>query len=729
MSIRSAPGRATQMPFESYIYNPLGDLGERHTFTNETDTIIERYAYDMFGRRVSTINALGEETQTVYDANGNVIAESGATYPVRYAYDSQNRRTAMWTNRSGDEWDMTRWAYDSATGLCTSKTYSDGSVTTYEYTPDGLLETTRYASGHWVRNLYNEARQIVGVQYDDIGSATFERDVFGRETSAANALASYAYRRSCSGIATNETVQIGSVAFELRRGLDVCGRRVTFRLGDGYAAQTIGYREDGRIGTISNAEAVVEYAYSVDCRDMGYSLALTNGVVFTRTLGRDPYRRTLVTSVGNSIGCDFAYEYDALSRQVRRNADTFAYNGRSEMTGAIVNGCTEWYAYDNIGNQTMATRNAVTNLYEANVLNQYVVASVGGRPFEPSYDLDGNMTAFGICSCVYDSASRLSLVYTNGVLYSSNYYDHLGRRVRLVTPHGTHTFVYDGWNIVLELIDRGGTTERIEYYWGKDLSETLDDAGGVGALLYLKRNGRIFVPIYDAYGDIVEYRSADGSLVASYVYDSFGLILAKSGPFADSFRFRHATKCFDAATGIYYYIKRFYSPIIRRWLNRDPIEERGGLNLYAFCRNNALSFVDKDGQAYFAKRALSRSSWKKNLSQNSLLDPLNIEWSHEQLFFGTPDKPLDDFGYFDDGKVKSDPLRDWYNYVVTDSGYDDCVMRKAVAQVTPNKYNFVGFLPFRDNCQSYAQKLRKKYAELMSDPKVRCECFGSSKER
>lgn len=620
---------------------------------------------------------------------------------------------------------MTRWAYDPATGLCTSKTYSDGSVTTYEYTPDGLLETTRYASGHWVRNIYNEARQIVGVQYDDIGSATFERDAFGRETSAANAFASYAYQLSCNGIATNETSQIGSTAFELRRGLDVCGRRVTFGLGDGYAVQTIGYREDGRIGTISNAEAVVEYAYSADCRDMGYSLALTNGIVFTRTLGRDPYRRTFVTSVGNSIGCDFAYEYDALSRQVRRNSDTFAYNGRSEVIGAIVSGGTEGYAYDNIGNQTMATRNAVTNLYEANALNQYVVASVGGRLFEPSYDLDGSMTAFGICNCVYDSASRLSMVYTNGVLYSSNYYDHLGRRVRLVTPHGTHTFVYDGWNIVLELIERGGTTERIEYYWGKDISGALDGAGGIGALLYIKRNGAIFVPIYDAYGDIVEYRGADGSLAASYVYDTFGLILAKSGPLADSFRFRHATKCFDAATGIYYYIKRFYSPVIRRWLNRDPIEERGGLNLYAFCRNDSLSFVDKDGQAYFAKRALQGAPWIKGLSTNQWLDRLNAEVSHENLFFEDGKLPSN-VGYFD--RTNNNPGSDnipglLADYVVTMSGFDDCVMREAVKRVKPKPYSLLGLgKPEKYNCQDYAQDLRDEYYRLLMDREVMCKC-------
>lgn len=33
-----------------------------------------------------------------------------------------------------------------------------------------------------------------------------------------------------------------------------------------------------------------------------------------------------------------------------------------------------------------------------------------------------------------------------------------------------------------------------------------------------------------------------------------------------------------------------------RWLNRDPLEESGGLNLYGFCRNNAICAIDPLGQ-------------------------------------------------------------------------------------------------------------------------------------
>lgn len=149
---------------------------------------------------------------------------------MRYAYDSLNRRMAMWTNRGGDKWDMTRWAYDPATGLCTSKTYEDGSVVTYEYTPDGLLETTRTADGHWTRNIYDAKRQLVGVQYDDASNVTYVRDVYGRETSEANGNAAYAYALAPCGTVTNETATVGDTSCTLIRSLDGQGRVTSFEI-------------------------------------------------------------------------------------------------------------------------------------------------------------------------------------------------------------------------------------------------------------------------------------------------------------------------------------------------------------------------------------------------------------------------------------------------------------------------------------------------------------------
>jgi hypothetical protein len=39
----------------------------------------------------------------------------------------------------------------------------------------------------------------------------------------------------------------------------------------------------------------------------------------------------------------------------------------------------------------------------------------------------------------------------------------------------------------------------------------------------------------------------------------------------------------------------FYDPLVGRWLNRDPIEEAGGINLYGFVGNSVTIYVDKHG--------------------------------------------------------------------------------------------------------------------------------------
>jgi len=51
--------------------------------------------------------------------------------------------------------------------------------------------------------------------------------------------------------------------------------------------------------------------------------------------------------------------------------------------------------------------------------------------------------------------------------------------------------------------------------------------------------------------------------------------------------------------GVTYYGYRWYDPATGRWPSRDPIGERGGLNLYQFLGNNGVGFVDRFGlEAY-----------------------------------------------------------------------------------------------------------------------------------
>ena len=344
----------------------------------------------------------------------------------------------------------------------------------------------------------------------------------------------------------------------------------------------------------------------------------------------------------------------------------------------------------------------------------------------------------GVGEIRISSISARSLSPAVGYIAVENRYDHRHRRVRKIAKQyngttwetqETHTFVWDGNNIVLEKVAfADGASRTFEYFWGNDFSGTEQGAGGVGGLLAVSVDGAFHVPCYDHNGNIVRYVSETGAVSAQYVYDPYGNVIDSYGNLADVFNFSFSTKYHDRETGMVGYQRRFYRPGLGRWLNRDPIEEDGGVNLYAFCGNNAVANYDRDGCAYFARRELVGVGWLPGLSRNLLLDALDIEVSHEQLFYGTPSNPLDDVGYFKVGGVRSDHDRSKYHYVVIDVGYDDCVMREAVARVVPKPYCAVGFAPRHDNCQSYAARLRSKYSELMNDPKVRCKCFGKHRQ-
>jgi RHS repeat-associated protein len=59
-----------------------------------------------------------------------------------------------------------------------------------------------------------------------------------------------------------------------------------------------------------------------------------------------------------------------------------------------------------------------------------------------------------------------------------------------------------------------------------------------------------------------------------------------------------STKEYDNPTAMNYYGYRFYNPELGRWINRDPIEEADGVNIYAFGRNSSINGVDVDGRTW-----------------------------------------------------------------------------------------------------------------------------------
>ena len=224
----------------------------------------------------------------------------------------------------------------------------------------------------------------------------------------------------------------------------------------------------------------------------------------------------------------------------------------------------------------------------------------------------------------YDAEDQLRSVtsrsLTNGAIRVRNTYDYRRRRIsktvqrlnvttasppalpvelREWETREERTFVYDDWNLIHETIYsiEGGVTNKteVQYFWGLDLSDTLQGAGGVGGLLAVSRNGQLYFPTFDNNGNVTKYIDESGNIVAAYEYDDFGRIIFQSRPLADFFRHRFSTKYFDADCGLYYYGYRHYKPQIMCWMTEDPLEESGWMNLYAFNSNSPVHMFDALG--------------------------------------------------------------------------------------------------------------------------------------
>jgi RHS repeat-associated protein len=300
------------------------------------------------------------------------------------------------------------------------------------------------------------------------------------------------------------------------------------------------------------------------------------------------------------------WSYDALGQLV---AEDFANN-------QAANPRDRGYAYDLIGNRENSIQGntnplAAGNLsYDANPLNQYT--SIGA--FQPVHDDDGNLTSGRLHSSAlstltgtpytgtlhWNAENRLTKIEDGSILKATYQYDFMGRRVRKQVGSVVTWYVYDGFNELGRFTQSGTGAPAIQrtFTWGLDISNSPQGAGGVGGLLAVKVHGTTsatYFPTYDANGNISEYLASNGSVAAHFEYDGFGNTVVNTDA-NGLFDYRFSTKPLEDVSGLYYYLYRDYDPVTGRWLTRDPIDERGGINLYAIVGNNTVNTHDYLGR-------------------------------------------------------------------------------------------------------------------------------------
>ena len=103
--------------------------------------------------------------------------------------------------------------------------------------------------------------------------------------------------------------------------------------------------------------------------------------------------------------------------------------------------------------------------------------------------------------------------------------------------------------------------------------------------------------MFNAHGDVVHLTNGSGTITKDYDYDAFGIEINQDS--ADNNPFRYCGEYFDKETQTYYLRARYYSPNTGRFISEDSywgtLEDPLSLNLYVYCANNPIIFVDPSG--------------------------------------------------------------------------------------------------------------------------------------
>ncbi len=332
-----------------------------------------------------------------------------------------------------------------------------------------------------------------------------------------------------------------------------------------------------------------------------------------------------------------------LTNVSRAGAFTLAGAAPAPATNVTVNGLAAQIYSDftfartnlTLANGQNSFTNIAANIYGAKVTNTLTVNLP--QSVALAYDSNGNLTNDGLRSLAYDAENQLTNVTVasqfNRLLKNDfwntfsceNPNDFDGRvfKTGLFQHPVKKDFAYDGLNrlrIKREYSWTGSTwskSNEVRYIWdgdvivqlrdsnnvptltltrGLDLSGSLQGAGGIGGLLAMtEASGTSSYYHSDGNGNITGLIDAQENMVARREYDAFGRTINLNGNKAAVNPFWFSSQLHDETTDYYHYKYRAYSPVLQRWLNKDPLAELGGINLYEFADNVPINSYDPDG--------------------------------------------------------------------------------------------------------------------------------------
>jgi RHS repeat-associated protein len=629
-----------------YEYYP-NNLVEKVTLTNGSKIQTMEYQYDEAGyrKRIESDGIITEYNNNsgVYqpDPFGRVRKETKSfdnkVFNVGYAYDVMGRVTKI-TYPTGQAVDYQynnlgqlvkvpgyieqKPVYDQG-GLLKSLTAANGVVTSWDYDKNGRLTKLEYSSlAATLKEYtfgYDEANNIIKKNQDD-----FQYDLLNQLL--------YANLKGDFEINPDEEVQtVGKVRndYNKQTPLEFAVQAPDIIEMD-YAAGSIGVDllapvKVNRIELKPNSPLHRITAGTVRVYISQNNLAYTkvDGWRY-ETRDKGGFAIILDTPVTaryvklKSLYDDRDVEYNPV------NKSTFANVPNDLITVYYLLGTRlEEYTYDKIGNrktEMVMQRYPMSRTYEY-YPNSSRLKSNGKYSFE--YDPNGNLTKKTttdgklIWNYDYDLLNRLVSVKKNGEVVSSYVYDDSGLRIEKQGPSTMTYYTFDtGGNVLFE--QEGNQCLSYIYVLGKHFARVDGNLDNSISKKYFYHT--------DNLGSTVAVTDEQGQTVWSGDYTPFGKVASQNGMLESVKQF--TGKDLDEDTGLYYFNARWMDSETGRFISEDPLGQ--GPNLYSYCGNNPLAFLDPSGLWYYTLDEES-GNWYGVAEENDTL------WGLSEKAYGTGD--------------------------------------------------------------------------------------------
>ena len=569
----SSSSASAQIDAESVEYTYSGGLLSSIR-TESTDYIL---SYDVFGNNTEIKAGNYELASYTYNSNNGKLSSVtyGNGFKVSYTYDALDRvETVLYNNTV-----VHRYHYDSQGNISKFEDLANNKTYVYRYNVKGQLVEMYEQSGNdttaWTLIFYDDESRPKQLSYFmsyavGSGSAVLDTDHINTYDDDGNV--------ELYKVKSGNVSYIFDLTYDSLNRID--SRTASLVTSSGTLTNTVDYEFTANgtntslqiskyISTIGSTSTTYQYVYDA------------NGNI------------THIKDADNNIKC--RYTYDDLGQLIREDnmAKGASYRYYYDLAGNITKRETYDFSITGLGDVKKTETLGYNDSSWGDRLTSWQGTTI-------TYDEIGNPTWYSIdyLTCLLTWNGRQLASFENMDGLRTYTYNDEGIRIAKNDRGTLHTYQVNGTQIVSET-------------WGiHTIFYVYDEMGSIAGMRY--RTSNYAEGVFDEYlfeknlqGDVVAIYNASGIKLVSYTYDAWGKVTtayhnggASTGARYNPFRYRGYY--YDDDTGLYYLNSRYYDPATGRFINADVYVSTGqgiiGNNMYAYCNNNPIMYVDTTGQ-------------------------------------------------------------------------------------------------------------------------------------